>query len=142
MISYSLFSILSSLCRDFGIRVNEGKSKVLTNGLGKLKFFISIHCFLFPLVRLIKGKEYLGFRIKEACYSNKDSDWLVSKCGGRIKKAINGFQKVGDLVLVKSVLEAIPVYWMHFWVPARIFVYWMHFWVPARIFERIERGMF
>ena len=64
MISYSLFSILSSLCRDFGIRVNEGKSKVLTNGLGKLKFFISIHCFLFPLVRLMKGWSTQGFTLR------------------------------------------------------------------------------
>jgi hypothetical protein len=47
--------------------------------------------------------------------------WLIAK----LEKRLNGWSykwltRVGRLVLIKSVLEAIPVYWMSSWIPKGI----------------------
>ena len=51
----------------------------------------------------------------------KDWDWLISKVEKRIKNwSYRWLSKGGKLILIKSVLEVIPVYWMHFWIPVGI----------------------
>ena len=65
--------------------------------------------------------KYLGFYLKPCKYLMKDWDWLIAKAEKRIKNwSFRWLPKGGKLTLVKSVLEAIPVYWMHFWIPVGI----------------------
>ena len=48
----------------------------------------------------------------------KDWDWLIAKVEKRILNwSFHWLTKEGKLTLVKAVLEAIPIYWMHFWIP-------------------------
>ena len=65
--------------------------------------------------------KYLGFYLKPCKYMLKDWDWLITKVEKRIKNwSFKWLSKVGKLILVKAVLAAIPVYWMHFWIPVGI----------------------
>ena len=66
-------------------------------------------------------RKYLGFYLKPSRYLLKDWDWLIIKVEKRIKNWIfHWLSKGGKLILIKAVLEAIPVYWMHFWIPVGI----------------------
>ena len=77
--------------------------------------------FSFSVAKLEVGLKYLGFHLKPCRYLLKDWDWLVAKVE---KESRIGFfrwlSKGGKLTLVKYVLEAIPVFWMHFWIPLGI----------------------
>ena len=65
--------------------------------------------------------KYLGFYLKPCRYLLKDWDWLIAKAEKRIMLwSHRWLSRGGKLVLIKSVLEAFPVYWMHFWIPAGI----------------------
>ena len=65
--------------------------------------------------------KYLGFHLKPCKYLLKDWDWLIPKVEKRIKNwSYRWLSNGGKLTLVKSVLEAIPVYWMHFLNPVGI----------------------
>ena len=61
--------------------------------------------------------KYLAFYLKPCRHLMKYWDWLIAKAEKRIKNwSFRWLPKGGKLTLVKSVLEAIPVYWMHFWI--------------------------
>jgi len=68
------------------------------------------------------GIKYLGFRLRPDGYKVAHWTWLINK----IEKRIIGWQhrllsKAGRLLLIKSVLEATPVYWMSLtWIPKGI----------------------
>ena len=68
------------------------------------------------------GLKYLGFRLNPNSYIKGDWMWLLAK----IKKRIPGWthrwmSRVGRLILIKSVLQSIPVYWMSLlWILKRI----------------------
>ena len=73
---------------------------------------------LFSVTKLEFGLKYLGFHLKPCRYLIKDWDWLVAKVEKRIKNwSYRWLLKGGKLILIKSILEAIPVFWMHFWIP-------------------------
>ena len=60
--------------------------------------------------------KYLGFYLKPRGYYLKDWDWLIAKVEKRIMNwSYRWLTKGGKLTLVKAVLEAIPIYWMHLW---------------------------
>ena len=79
---------------------------------------------LFPYQQLPldDGIKYLGFRLKPNCYKKEDWNWLLTKLESRINSRCNRWlSRAGRLVLIKSVLEAIPVYWMALaWIPKSI----------------------
>jgi hypothetical protein len=73
-----------------------------------------VNIFPFPSHELNEGLNYLGYRIKPNNYGLKDWGWLVSKVEKRISLWCNRWiSRGGHLTLIKSVIEAIPVYW-HF----------------------------
>jgi hypothetical protein len=83
-----------------------------------------------PVSRNLEGMKYLGFSLKPNNYSKRDWQWLCLK----LKKdctpgKIDGYPAC-RLVLVKSVLEAIPVYWTSL------------AWVPKGILEKISQLSF
>jgi hypothetical protein len=75
--------------------------------------------FPFELVDFDKGIKYLGFHLKPNCYKKVDWEWLIGKLEKRLKVwSFRWISREGRLTLVKSVLEAIPVYWMSLaWIP-------------------------
>ena len=77
--------------------------------------------FTFPLSKIEKGLKYLGFHLKPCRYLIKDWDWLIAKVEKRVTNwSYRWFSKGGKLILIKFVLESIPVYWMHFWIPLTV----------------------
>ena len=96
------------------MQINEEKSSLLHYGLDESKL-ISLHnIFSFVVDNLKAGLKYLGFHLKPCRYLLKDWDWLVAKVEKKIKQwSFRWLSKGGKLILIKSVLEAIMVYWMH-----------------------------
>ena len=46
---------------------------------------------------------------------------MIAKAEKRIKNwSFRWLSKGGKLILVKSVLEVLPVHWMHFWIPVGV----------------------
>ena len=87
-------------------------------------FEIQSYYFIYPydLKMFDEGLKYMGFIIKPNNYKKVDWNWLIAK----LEKKLNFWShrwlsREGRLVLVKSVLEAIPVYWMYLaWIPKGI----------------------
>ena len=101
--------------------INVNKSALLYSKLDDADLITMQNIFSFIVTKLEFGLKYLGFVLKPCRYYNKDWDWLVVKVEKRIKNWIfRWLSKGGKLILVKSILEAIPVYWMHFWIPLGI----------------------
>ena len=79
---------------------------------------------LFPFLHytLDEGLKYLVFRLKPNCYRNEDWNWLLAKLEHRVNIWCNRWlSRACRIILVKSVLEAIPVYWMALaWIPKAI----------------------
>jgi hypothetical protein len=66
--------------------------------------------------------KYLGFYLKPNDYRKEDWKWLLKKLDKRLNTwSHRWLSRAGRLVLVKTVLEAIPVYWMSLsWIPKGI----------------------
>jgi hypothetical protein len=61
---------------------------------------------------LVEGVKYLGFFLKPNCYRKEDWGWLIRKVEVRISIWVNRtLSRGGRLVLLKAVLEGIPIYW-------------------------------
>ena len=73
----------------------------------------------------------MGFFLKPNSYLKADWHWLLTKLEKRLKSwSHKWLSRAGRLVLVKFVLEAIPVYWMSL------------AWLPKGILEQIRRLCF
>ena len=75
--------------------------------------------FPVPSTELSEGLKYLGFYLKPNDYWKMDWKWLTRKLEKQLQVWSNKWlSKAGRLILVKSVLEAISVYWMSIaWIP-------------------------
>lgn len=88
---------------------------------------------LFPIqaVEIYEGITYLGFYLKPNGYQKDDWKWLVGKLEKRLLLWSNKWlSRAGRLTLVKSILEAIPVYWMSI------------AWILKGVLDRIRRICF
>lgn len=60
-----------------------------------------------------QGFKYLGFHPKPNNYKQEDWYWILRKIEKRIIHWTNRFISLGGrYILVKTVLESIPVYWL------------------------------
>ena len=67
--------------------------------------------FSFPVDRIENGMKYLGFHLKPCRYLIRDWDWMIIKVEQTIQNlSFPWMSKGGKLILIKAVLEAIPVY--------------------------------
>ena len=78
-----------------------------------------------------EGLKYLGFHLKPNDYRKTDWMWLLEKLENILKVWSNKWlSRAAILVLIKSVLEAIPVYWMSL------------SWIPKGILEKVRKMSF
>ena len=78
-----------------------------------------------------EGIKYLGFFLKPNGYRKANWKWLVGKLEKRLILWSNKWlSRAGRLTLVKSVLEAIPIYWMSI------------AWIPKGVLDRIRQICF
>lgn len=102
--------------------INEGKSSTVRANLEPHDLHLLMIRFLFRIRDLDEGIKYLGFLLNPKDYQKKDWDWLVAKIEKRLNLWSHGWiSRVGRLVLIKSILEAIPIYKASMsWIPKGI----------------------
>ena len=117
-----LQEILSLFSKATGMEVNELKSTLSTNLLGEEERMAYTRAFPYSHHLLEDGLKYLGFKLKPNDYQKQDWKWLLEKLEKRIHSWSHKWLSQADqMVLLKSVLEAIPVYWMSLsWIPKGI----------------------
>ena len=78
--------------------------------------------FPFTIHDISEELKYLGFQLKPNSYRKEDWKWMITK----LEKRLNGWSfrwlsRASRLTLTKSILEAIPIYWMSLaWIPKRV----------------------
>jgi len=99
--------------------INAGKSTITTHMLRAREREVLGRFFPYTSLALDDGLSYLGFHLKPNKYTKRDWLWLLKKLENRLKIwSHKWLSRAGRLVLVKAVLEAIPVYWMSLaWIP-------------------------
>lgn len=109
-------------CKATGMEPNYDKSTIIFNScLQNEQRYASQH-FAFIRQELDSGLKYLGFKVKPNGHCI--ADWL--RLLAKIENHINiwhqkWLSRASGLTLIKSVLEAIPVYWMSLaWIPKGI----------------------
>eukprot|EP00253_Pinus_taeda_P031439 PITA_31439 len=105
--------ILNLFAHATGMEVNKEKSTITLVGTSVNESFSTKHAFPYSTQPLDRGLKYLGYWLKPT--NQKIAGWgrLVSK----IEKKISCWyfrylSRAGRLTLIKSVLEATPVFWM------------------------------
>jgi hypothetical protein len=110
------------------MQINEGKSMISFQNMEEDEIQVYRSLFPFEIKHLDEGIKYLGFHLKPNSYKKIDWKWLL----GKLEKRLNiwshrWLSRVDRLILVKSILEAILVYWMSL------------AWIPKGILERIKK---
>ena len=102
-----------------GMQPNNSKSIIIMTRLYAHEQGISLTTYAFTHNNIGDGLNYLGFHIKLNDYQIKDWNWLIAKEEQRINTWYHRWlSRAGCLVLIKSILEAILVYWMSLaWIP-------------------------
>ena len=104
-----------------GMMITEDKSSFYYSRLDEAELISLQNIFSYTVLKIDSGMKYLGFYLKPCRYLLKDWDWLIAKAEQCIKNwSYRWLSRGGKLILIKSVLEALPVYWMHFWIPVGI----------------------
>jgi hypothetical protein len=108
-----IHSILSSFCDVSGLQINASKSTFMfSNTQESLKLDIR-DLFGIGGKDLADGFHYLGFFLKASRYTSKDWTWFVDNFRERILNWKHRYLSMGGrLILIKAVLESLPVYWM------------------------------
>jgi hypothetical protein len=100
-------------CRVVGLTVNQTKSIILSEGLSDLELAPFKALLNFSFRALADGFKYLGYYLKTGPHRATDWDWLVSRFSQKITRWYNRWLSLGGrYILIKSVLEAQPVFWM------------------------------
>jgi hypothetical protein len=108
-----IHSILTSFCFVSGLEINATKSSFLTSNVQEsIKLDLS-ELFGIGFLELEKGFTYLGYHLKSTRYTIKDWAWLIDKFNKKILNWKHRFLSMGGrYILIKAVLESLPVYWM------------------------------
>ena len=118
----SLYEILLIYCKASSMQINDKKSALYHSGLDEYEIITLQNIFSFPVLSIENGMKYLGFFLKPCRYVLKDWDWLIAKVEKRILNwSFCWLTKGGKLTLIKSILEAILIYWMHFWIHVGVY---------------------
>jgi hypothetical protein len=106
-------NILSVFCRASGLRINVQKSTFLHTGVQQETLDELNVLFNFDFKDLSEGFKYLGYFLKPDSYKAEDWRWLIEKFDFRINHWCNRLLTLGGrYVLVKAILESLPVYWL------------------------------
>jgi len=106
-----LKEILDLFSKATGMDINAGKSTLSTHLLRPEEEAELTRFFPYNTVGLDEGLKYLGFSLKANLYLKRDWVWLIGKVEKRLMVwSHKWLSRAGRLVLVKAVLEAIPVY--------------------------------
>eukprot|EP00253_Pinus_taeda_P030029 PITA_30029 len=108
---------LTSLHNAFGIFqkatrmvLNEEKSTITTTRCSQHEIYYALRRFSFTPIPLQEGLRYLGYQLKP---HGADWTWLITKVEKRLNVSYHKYlSRAGRLILIKVVLEAMPVYWM------------------------------
>ena len=93
------------------MKVNTSKYVILIEGIEDREFNFISNLFANIIYPIEVGFKYLGFHLNPTSDVNKDWDWLISKCEAIIKDQSHYWlSKGGEVVPVKSILEAIPIF--------------------------------
>jgi hypothetical protein len=127
----TLSDVLALFSRATCMHINVRKSTLSVSNMSEEETnFYKLH-FSFEVKDFDLGLKYLGFQLNPNCYLKSDWSWLIAKMEKRLKQWSHiWLSRAGRLVLVKSVLEAIHVYWMSL------------AWIPIGILERLHRLCF
>eukprot|EP00253_Pinus_taeda_P011302 PITA_11302 len=111
-----------------GMLINSGKSQVCVAGFNRRECTAMTNLFPFHTQSLDSSFKYLGFWLKPDAYKKEDWNWLIAKIEARISHwSFRWLSRAGRLTLLKSVLLAIPVYWVALT------------WIPKGVLEKIRR---
>jgi hypothetical protein len=95
-----------------GMSINLEKSCIILNHCSSSKEDSLLNIIPAQSKPLSDGFKYLGFCLKPDCYKKEDWNWLIRKVETRILVWVNCLlSRGGHLVLLKSILESILVYW-------------------------------
>ena len=116
----TLHDVLSCFCKAYWMMIND-KSTLLYVVFDVSELNDLRNVFSFSMAKIEMGLKYLVFHLKPCRYFIEDWDSLVVKVENWIKNwSYHLLSKGGKLVLVKTILEAISLYWMHLWIPLGI----------------------
>eukprot|EP00253_Pinus_taeda_P001986 PITA_01986 len=121
-------SIFDLFMKATGMQINTIKSQICVADLDRRERDRISNLFTFPLQPLDTPFKYLGFWLKLVAYKKEDWHWLIAKIEARINHwSFRWLSRAGRLTLLKSVLLAIPVYWVTLT------------WVPKGVLEKIRK---
>jgi len=103
--------IFKEFCEATGMEINLNKSCFLSMEEVMDQDILT----LFPINHkcIDEGIKYLGFQLKPNGYNKSDWLWLIERVENKIGLWCYRWLSLGGrLILIKSVLEGIPVYWM------------------------------
>lgn len=120
--SATFHEILTLFEKATGMIVNQTKSTITLSHTTPQEARAAHMHFQYTPHNLSDGLKYLGFQIKPNSYRIVDWIWLVIKLEKRLKSWNHRIlSRAGRLFLIKSVLEATPVYWISLaWIPRGI----------------------
>lgn len=105
------YRIIKEFCLATGMEINYEKSCFYSMGDALDPDIYT----LFPVLyhHFDEGLTYLGYRLKPNCYRSGDWLWLIERIEHRIGVwCYRSLSLGGRLILIKSVIESMPVYWM------------------------------
>jgi len=127
----SLHNVFGTFQKAMRIMLNEEKSTIIAIGCSQHEIQYALRRFSFTILPLEEGMGYLGYQLKPHGYKIVDWTWLITKVEKRLNIWYHKYlSRAGRLVLIKVVLEAMPVYWM------------MLAWIPRGILARLQNICF
>ena len=113
---------LDVFCDGTGMSISPNKSQFDQSKWDPDELEVLHNHFSFDILPLEHGFRYLGFFLKPNDYKIRDWIWLLKRIETRIGNWGHHFLSIGGrLILTKSVLESLPVYWFSLsWIPKAI----------------------
>eukprot|EP00253_Pinus_taeda_P033720 PITA_33720 len=120
--SLSFSRILQLFMKATGMIVNQQKSTITFARTSVNEAQNAHQAFPYIIHPMDRGLKYLGFWLKPSSQRIADWVWLVNKLEKRLTYWSHRYlSRAERLVLIKSVLEATPVFWMALaWIPRHI----------------------